>query len=204
MFNVCPGCGEYSVDKTIDRANSMAVCKQCGHRHPFKLTQLMIVTGASGTGKTAVALELTPTLQECVCMESDILWSDEFNKPEDDYSQYRNLWLRVAKNVAQSGRPVVLFGTSTPGQFEKCEESRYFSGISYLAFVCDELRLKERLRSRPGWRKSGSEEVLERMIGFNKWLIDNAAANEMTLLDTSEMTLAESAEATKAWITSQI
>lgn len=204
MFNVCPGCGEYSVNKTIDREKSLAICKTCRHAHRFRMTPLLIVTGASGTGKTTVALEIAPTMQDCVCMESDILWSDEFNKPEDDYSQYRNLWLRVAKNIAQSGRPLVLFGTSTPGQFEKCDESRYFSGISYLAFVCNEATLKQRLQRRPGWRKSGTDEVLERMVGFNEWLINNADATGMTLLDTSDMTLAESTEATRDWISEKL
>jgi hypothetical protein len=206
MFNVCPGCGEYSADKTIDTNGPFAICQHCGYRHLFSRLPLLIVTGASGTGKTTVALKLSPAMPECVCMESDILWSEEFNKPDDDYKQYRNLWLRVAKNISQSGRPVVLFGTSTPGQFEKCPESRYFSSINYLAFVCSETKLVQRLQARPGWRKSGSNDVLERMIGFNQWLIDNAAITSpnMTLLDTSELTLDQSIAATRTWITEHL
>jgi len=202
MFNVCAGCGEYSAEKTIDANGPFAVCQQCGYRHPFVRLPLLIVTGASGTGKTTVALKLTPQMPECVCLESDVLWRDEFSQPDDDYRQYRELWLRVAKNIAQAGRPVVLFGSSTPGQFEQCTESRYFTAIHYLAFVCAGDKLVERLKARPGWRKSGSEETVKGMIDFNRWLTENAELTrpKMTLLDTSDLTLDESIESTRDWI----
>jgi predicted kinase len=202
MFNTCPGCGEYSDERIIDPNGPLAVCAHCGHQHRFVRLPLLVVTGASCTGKSTVALQLASTMNECVCMESDILWRDEFNQPENNYKQYRNLWLRVAKNISQSGRPVVLFGTATPGQFEQCPESRYFSGISYLAFVCDEAQLTRRLKARPGWRKSGTADVLEKMIQFNQWLINNAATTKppMTLLDTSDFSLEQSAAESRAWI----
>ncbi len=204
MFNVCPGCGEYSDDKqVITRAGvAFAVCEKCNYQHPFKMLPLLVITGASGTGKTTVALRLPAALNDCVCMESDILWQDLFNKPEEDYKTYRNLWLRVAKNINQSDRPVALIGSSTPGQFEKCAESRYFSKICYLALVCDEAELVKRLKARPSWRNSGSEEVLKNMINFNRWLIENAAKTRpaMSLLDTSNLTVDDTVAASKAWI----
>ncbi len=202
MFNVCPGCGEYSDARTVDSHGPFAICDKCGHKHPFVYLPLLIVTGASGTGKTTVAMQLASKMHDVVCMESDILWRDEFASADNDYKSYRNLWLRVAKNISQAGRPVVLFGSATPGQFEECAESRYFKSIHYLAFVCNEEELVNRLRSRPGWRKSGSDEVLSRMIQFNKWLTDNAATTNlgMTLLDTTRMSLASSVVATQNWI----
>jgi hypothetical protein len=203
MFNVCPGCGQYSDEKEIDTSNgAVAVCRQCGHRHPFLMLPLLIITGASGTGKTTVGLRLPSVMTDCVCLESDILWQDAFNQPDNDYKQYRNLWLRVAKNVGQSGRPVVLIGSSTPGQFEKCPESRYFSKIAYLAFVCNESALVERLQSRPSWRKSGSDDVLKQMVNFNQWLIDNASTTNppMSLLDTSDISVDQTLAATRMWI----
>jgi hypothetical protein len=202
MFNVCPACGQYSNDKEIDAKGPFAVCKECGYRHAFLRLPLLVVTGASGSGKTAVALRLVSTMNNCVCMESDILWRDEFNKAEDDYKEYRNLWLRVAKNIAQNGRAVVLFGSCTPGQFEQCPESRYFSSINYLAVVCSKSQLEQRLQARPDWRKSGSEAVLEGMTEFNQWLIDHAEKStpRMELLDTSDLTIDQSAGATRLWI----
>lgn len=206
MFNVCPGCGEYSDDKDIDSKGPFAICARCGHKHRFARLPLYVVTGASGTGKTAIALQLAGELKNAVCLESDILWRDEFNKPEDDYKDYRNLWLRLAKNINQAGKPVVLFGSATPGQFEACAERRYFSDIHYLALVCDQQVLTERLKARPGWRKSGNAEVLQRMCQFNQWIKENAdnTVPAMTLLDTTKMSLDESKDAVRGWINERI
>jgi predicted kinase len=202
MFNVCPGCGQYSDEKAIDPTGPFAICSQCKHAHRFTLLPLLVVTGASGSGKTTVALQLAQSLQECVCLESDILWREEFNKPQDEYRDYRNLWLRVAKNIAQAGRPVVLFGTATPGQFEQCTESRYFSGIYYLTFVCQKEELVRRLQNRRSWRNSATIDVLERMVNFNQWLTENAASTRppMTLLDTTDLTVEQSAYETEHWV----
>jgi hypothetical protein len=38
--------------------------------------------------------------------------------PEDGYRVYRNVWLRLAKNIGQCGLPVVLCGTAVPDQFD--------------------------------------------------------------------------------------
>lgn len=204
MFNVCPGCGEYSDDKQIitKDGGTFAACEKCNYQHPFKRLPLLVITGASGTGKTTVALRLPTVLTDCVIMESDILWQDVFNKPEEDFKTYRNLWLRVAKNIAQSDRPVVLIGSSTPGQFEKCAESRYFSKIHYLALVCNETELIKRLKARPSWRNSGTEGTVKNMVKFNQWLIENAAKTRpaVTLLDTSNQTVDETIADTKSWI----
>jgi hypothetical protein len=203
MFNVCPGCGEYSDDKEI--RGQTAICRACGYSHPFKRLPLFVITGASCTGKTTVGLHLPDRLQqECVCLESDILWRDEFNKPEDDYRDYRNLWLRMAKNISQSGRPVVLIGSSTPGQFEACSEARYFSRIHYLALVCQDQELERRLTSRPDWRKSGSPEVINSMLSFNRWFGDNAIRSNIQLLDTTKSAVDETIESVIHWIRDSI
>ena len=202
MFNVCPGCGEYTVEKAIEPSGPFAVCPRCGHRHRFARLPLFLVTGASGAGKTAVGLRLVERLPECVVLESDILWRAEFDTPEDDYVAYRDLWLRVAKNVGQGGRPVVLCGTALPAQFEACPERRYFAELHFLALVCDEDVLTARLRARPAWRRSNASGFVERMAGFNRWLKENAGATRppMTLLDTSGIGVEEAAERATSWV----
>jgi hypothetical protein len=204
VFNVCPGCGLYREDKIVDAARQAAICPDCGYEYRFLQLPLLVVTGASGTGKSTVMLALSGKQAQFVCLDSDILWRDEFNKPDDDYMQYRNLWLRVVKNIAQSGRPVALFGSSTPGQFERCAERRYIGDIRYLGLVCDDDELERRLKARPGWRKSGSEEVVTRMKQFNRWLRDNAAGTGMTTLDTTAMDIDATVAATLQWMRDSI
>ena len=203
MFNVCPRCGEYSVEKTIDPAGPFAICPFCQYAHPFLQQPLFILTGPSGAGKSTVCLALVPLLREdCVVMESDILWGAFSGSPENDYSQYRNLWLRVAKNIGQAGKPVVLCGTAIPEQFETCPERRYFSTLYYLAIVCADELLKERLQQRPQWRKSGTDSGVREMIRFNRWLKANAATTNppMTLYDNSNQSIQETTSYVARWI----
>lgn len=202
MFNVCPNCGEYAEEKQIDPAGSFAICPHCHYAHPFLRQPLFIVTGASGAGKSEACLALVPILNECVVMESDILWGLIPSTPEDNYRSYRNAWLRVAKNIGQAGRPVVLCGSALPEQYEHCPERRYFSTLHYLALVCEDEALSERLKQRPAWRKSGTPETLERMLQFNRWLSEHASSTQppMTLCDTTNRSIAETAACLAQWI----
>lgn len=206
MFNVCPGCGEYRVDKTILPDGPYAVCPICKYHHKFAQLPLFILTGASGTGKTATSLALAAQVKEFVVMESDILWRDEFNQPQTDFQNYREMWLRVCKNISQAGKPVVLCGCAIPEQFEKCVERRYFSNIHYLALTCQDEILASRLRNRPAWRGSSSDEYINEHLKFNNWLINNAKDTDppITLLDTSEITVNETVEKVKKWLNSHL
>ncbi|MBE0699448.1 MAG: hypothetical protein IH586_21200 [Anaerolineaceae bacterium] len=201
MFNVCPVCGTYSVEKEVRQHlgwQAFAVCPGCGYAHPFLRLPLLVVTGASATGKTALALALSASDTRFIHLESDILWRSEFNTPETDYREYRELWLRLAKNIGQAGRPVILYGSVIPGQFSACLERRYFSQVHTLALVCEENILVERLRLRPAWRNAGSEIFIQSMLEFNRWFIEHASA-EMAVLDTGRASLAETAEEILRW-----
>ncbi len=202
MFNVCPQCGVYSVEKTIASIGPFAICPFCQYAHPFLQQPLFIITGPSGAGKTTVCLALVPLMDECVIMESDILWGAFPATPENNYSDYRNMWLRVAKNIGQAGRPVVLCGTAIPEQFETCPERRYFSTLHFLAMVCDDSLLRERLQQRPQWRGSGSDDVVERMVQFNRWLKEHATTTNppMTLYDSTRQSIQETTRGVAQWI----
>ncbi len=202
MFNVCPRCGEYAEEKQIDPAGPFAICPHCQYAHPFLQQPLFIVTGASGVGKSTVCLLLAPILNKCVIMDSDILWGLSPATPEDNYRSYRNAWLRLAKNIGQAGRPVVLCGSALPEQYEGCPERRYFSTLHYLALICDDDALIERLKQRPAWRASGAPETLERMGQFNRWLKTHAATTQPPIMvyDTTNVSIAETAASIAQWI----
>jgi hypothetical protein len=206
MFNVCPECGQYSEEKAIDATGPAAICPFCGYGHPFRRLPLFVLTGASGTGKTAVCLRLPSVLPECVALECDILWRREFVQEKDDYRAFRNTWLRMAKNVAQAGRPVLLSGSATPGQYEACPERRYFTESHYLALVCDENELRRRLEARPPWRGSSDGRTIERMLAFNRWFMDNAGetAPSMSLLDTTDLGVVDAVQQVAAWVRAKL
>jgi len=206
MFNVCPGCGEYTEAKEIISPPPTAVCPNCGYEWVYLSLSLFVVTGASGSGKTTAALELVKMACDLVVLDQDILWNDAFNAPEYDYQLFRNTWLRMVKNIHQAGKSVVLFGSAIPEQYECCVERRYLSTIHYLALCCEPRELERRLIERPNWRKSGSSENLRRMVDFNKWLSNNAAKTKppMTLLNTTELTVRETVKSIHEWIDERI
>jgi predicted kinase len=208
MFNVCPGCGEYRVDKAVESSSAttaVAICPGCGHRHPFRRQPLFIVTGASGTGKTTVGLRLGAALPECVVLDSDVLWCKPFEELEvadGDVHPFRTLWLRMAKNIGQAGRPVALLGSAIPEQFETSPERRYFDRVHYLTFVCSADALDQRLRARPAWRKSSTDEVLREMQNFNRWLRENASTRTppMAVVDTTSMSIEAAVDTVANWV----
>jgi hypothetical protein len=195
----------YRADKTIDPDGPDAICPECGHRHRFLYLPLLIVSGASGTGKTSVCNYLTGRYQDCVLLDSDILWRQEFNLPDNNYREYFETWLRVCKNISQSGRPVVLFGAGfgAPDNLENCIERRYFPVIRYLALVSSDQILSERLQQRPAWRGTQEAVYIEEHQRFNRWFIQyNEEGKEppIHLLDTSQKSLEETARGVEAWI----
>lgn len=171
------------------------VCPHCGHRRPFLRLPLFQVTGASGAGKTRVCRDLPAALPECVVLDQDILLSGL------PWEQHRRNWLRVAMNIHQGARSTVLVSTQLPQHYETLPERAWFSEIHYLALVCDEAILAERLRERPRWRGADEAKIAE-MQAFNEWLKTNAPETSppMTLLDTTDPDPAVTTAATAAWV----
>jgi predicted kinase len=206
MFNVCSNCGEYRPDKLIDPSGPYAICPICSHKHLFLRLPLLLVGGASGSGKSTVLHALVTKIPEAVLLDSDILWRPEFNQPDNKYQNFFETWLRVCKNISQSGKPVVLFGAgfAVPENLENCVERRYFSRLHYLAFVCQDEILVERLQARPGWRKSAEPAFMDQQLAFNRWFKDqsNRFSPPLELIDTSSLPVEETSRQAAEWIKS--
>lgn len=203
MMNICFQCGIYRPDKIIDPDGPVAICPECGYRHRFEQHPLLIVSGASGAGKSTVCQSLIGRLTQVVILDSDILWRSEFNSPEDNSAAFFDTWLRMCKNISQSGRPVVLFGAGVgvPSNIESRVERRYFSAVHYLALVCDDQALAERLQRRPKWRGSGEPAYIEEHQRFNQWFKAYGSAQPpMRLLDTTDLDEETTANQVELWI----
>jgi hypothetical protein len=202
MMNVCGGCGAYRVDKEIDLEASVAICPECKHRTPFKRSRLSIVSGASGCGKTTICARLTGVVSEAVLLEADILWGPAFADGASAARAFSEIWLRIAKNIAQSGRPVALFGAGigVPDNIEPCVERRYFSEIRYLALTCEESELRRRLAARPAWRQSNASAFVDAQVRFNRWFLERIAEGSVHGVDTSRESIDSAALRVAAWI----
>ena len=204
MWNICWHCGLYRADKRIDPDGPAAICPECGHRHPFRQLPLLLVSGASGAGKSTVCQALMGQLAEVVLLDSDILWRPEFNVPADHYHSFLETWLRMCKNIGQAGRPVVLFGAGmgVPANLENCIERRYFSQLHYLGLTCEDEALVKRLEQRPAWRQSRSAANLSEQVQFNGWFKTQARQSRpaVDVIDTTEVPVTQTVEQVRAWI----
>jgi hypothetical protein len=187
MLNICVKCGIYRPDKVIDPAGPYAICPECGHKHRFLRLPLFLVSGASGTGKSTACHELLGKLADVVLLDSDILWRPEFAVPGAAGPNFIETWLRVAKSVGQSGRPVALFGAGVgvPDNIEPCVE---------------------RLRSRPEWRQTHGNEYVEAQVRFNRWFKERPRDLTPTidLQDTTSSSVADTARGIAAWIRTRL
>lgn len=203
MMNVCYNCGEYRADKVIDPEGPYAICLECGHKHPFLQLPLLMVCGPSGSGKSTVCQRLVGKLRDVVTLEADILWRPEFDRRDEGYRDFFETWLRMCENISQSGRPVLLFcGGGIPQNVEPCVEARYLSTIYYLALVCEDGDLEERLRRRPAWRNSADPAFIEDHISYNHWFRDTGQYGEppIELIDTSRQSVEAVAEKLAQWV----
>ena len=105
----------------------------------------------------------------------------------------------LCANISQCGKPVVLCGCATPDQFENLPERDLFTEIHYLAVVCSDEALEDRMKNGRG---IDEEDWLRVSYNFNRWLKEHAAETDppITLLDITGKTPAEAAEALENWI----
>ncbi len=167
--------------------------------NPTKKLPLFVVTGASGVGKSSACEVLFQNEKDYIVIENDLFWNKVYMTPENNYRPYRELSLRVCANISQAGLPVVLCCAAMPEQLEVCRERGYFTKIHYLAVVCDDNVLEERMRSG---REITDTDWIQGSKDFNGWFKnrDKTVKPEITLLDNSELTPEEAAEIIDKWI----
>ena len=198
MLHICPACGHYAPELVFDELRGAVVCPVCGNHTPFRRLPLFLITGASCAGKSALTRELFLHNDRVAAMESDILWDEKWRETGDNFRAYRAMWLRVCQNISHAGKPVVLCGCCEPSQFAGQPEAALFSGLHYLAVVCRDEVLKERMDRRhimnPAVRKEN--------LAFNRWFWENHNQTNppVTLLDTSALSPGEAAAAAGRWI----
>ena len=194
---VCLRCSE----RTSPPVSIAVVCAACGYVQSFQRQPLLVITGASGVGKSLLCALLAPQRPDLVCLESDVLWGAVPATAEDGYRSYWGMWLRLASAVGQSGRPVALFDTTLPAHLEAAPYREGLATIHYLALVCDDAVLAARLTTRPAWRGC-DDAFIAQAVAFNDWLRTHAHTTTppIALLDMTALSPEAAAQQVGAWL----
>src|SRR4051794_31325798 len=146
----CPACGRVDVDAAVQ--------------------PMFVVTGASGSGKTAVHGPLARRLAgRCVTFDVDWLIDPatvlSHGRPID-WPALRDAWLAVAHGVAQARMPTVLLGPLIPEHLENLPARRWIGAVYFFVLDCPDNVRRQRIDARPRWRARDSGEQTE----FGHWL----------------------------------
>ena len=197
MINVCGKCGIYRADKIIDVDKNLVICPECLLETNYDFLPLYIVCGASGTGKSTVSNYLTKINKNYVFLDMDILLTKYIEKITDDYNDFIETWLRLAKNISQNNIPVVLFGAGCiPENFKNSIEKRFFRKLHYFGFVCSNEIIEKRLIERPKWRKSSNVDFIGEQVKYNNYIKNN---EEIIKIEIDKKTVEEVSNELIGW-----
>ena len=147
-----------------------------------------LIAGASGTGKSTLALRLQRPETEFLPLDGDLLWRQEFAGQGND--AFFTMWMQTALNASQGGKPVMLFLGGMPQDILQNPMAAFFPAVHVLGLCADEEDLVARLRARPAWRSSAHEDFLDAMRAYNA-----AVAQLRPALNTSRASLEDCAKA---------
>ena len=144
---------------------------------------LLLVTGASGVGKSTIAAPLQRALPQMAVFDSDALLALQRFGPTVEWEA----WLHVAHSAAQGGRPTVLCGTVLPEWLSNAPGRDLVGDVHVLLLVCTDEARAQRLGARPSWRQSHSAEFIATHAAFAAALAGRGWAE----VDSSERAIEE-------------
>lgn len=174
-----------------DRTANELRCPRCGDTRPLPSLPLFVVTGASGTGKSAIVDGLRRHLPHCEVFETDLI----LQVAELGWDQWRDTWLLLAHGIALNGRATVLCGSLQPEQVEPLPARPLVGEIHLCNLDCPDDVLAERLRARPAWRDWNEQRIAEhqRFAASLRSRID-------PIFDTSTRSVEEVADLVARWV----
>jgi hypothetical protein len=178
----------------------MICCGRGGHHVLVTASKVLVLTGAPGAGKTAIADLVANLLPDYGVFDMDVLLepaSDlagvDLRRPEAArlWPAYNDLWLRLAATLAQV-RPVLLLGPLVPLDVERAAPRPLFAAIEWAVLDCSDGTRRERLTHR----------------GYDDAAIDDAVADAaatralgLFAISTDRLTPEQTATEVATWAT---
>ncbi|MGH8997133.1 MAG: AAA family ATPase [Acidimicrobiales bacterium] len=182
----------------MEPVDDHARCPDCGRLDDVgKLGQLFIITGASGSGKSAISTPLARSLAgTAVTIDTDLLLDSATALAGDgrafSWPAFRDAWLAVAHAISPSGTAVVLLGPFIPDHLEGLPARRWIGEIRFLLLDCPDQVRRARLESRPPWRS----REFDAQLAFAAWLREHIDEH----VDTSKGSPQDAATAVARWV----
>jgi predicted kinase len=187
----CMGCGPEAILDADSEARLLR-CPRCGTESWLPGLPLLVVTGASGSGKSTITGSLRSLLPGCLVFETDVI----LHVAALGWDTWRNTWLQIAHAAALGGQVTVLTGSLTPDQLERLPARKLIGPIHFALLDCPDDVLAGRLRARPAWRGTSTEARIIEHQRFAAWL----RARIRPSFDTSAASAAEVASGVAAWV----
>ena len=198
MIGICGKCGNHHWDKEI--VKEKIKCPKCGNTWEFKSLPLFILTGCSGIGKTTTGIEVMKKQTDCVVLDADMFYNIMPGNTQEDYCAQIEQMESLSKNIMQSGKPVLWTMAGNLDKVNTAYHRRFFSNVYCLALVCEENELRKRMMEGRGITEEG---WIKSSIEYNRYFRNNHVLGdlEFEILDTTNKTVEEVADAVIAWIT---
>ena len=195
----CDYCGTYRIRRIrLVGENGLFACDTCGREYVQRVLPMFIVTGASGSGKTAVIPHLQRLLPEFGVFDKDLMWTG-------DADLAHNNFFRIASALAQGGRLTVIVGTLLPEFFVELSDRNLVGEIRYANLHCAPDLRAWRLLSRRTWDIPGNDFIRKHQE-FAGWLLEHADTDfgaPMPTFDTTFASPEDVARQVADWIRSQ-
>ncbi len=164
MIGQCQKCGNHNWDKEIK--DGKVYCPKCGHSWEFISLPLLILTGCSGVGKTTTAMEILQRKVDFVVLDADVFYGYMSLNTDEEYQKQVEAVEQFARNIMQSGKPVLWVLTGNLDKLHHAYNRRFFSDVRCLALVCDEDLLRKRMTEGRGIT---NEEWIESSVDYNEY-----------------------------------
>jgi len=149
---------------------------------------MVIVTGTSGAGKSAIVPELRRRLPGVAVLDKDHMWASDWGQAYDNF-------FRIALSLSQTEIALVVVGTIIPEHFDgfACRE-RDLVDTAWINMHCSDEVREARLKARPAWRKSSHLEFIEEHRRLAARLLSDELPAGTPTVDTSARTVDDTAE----------
>jgi broad-specificity NMP kinase len=152
---------------------------------------MAVITGAPGVGKSSVVAELAGGLTRGLALDGDFTGRPEYASDMALLRSWLGDWLRRGARESEDGGFLVLAVFVRPRELEELPEHALLDDIVYVALVCGEDELADRLRNRPKSLGVTDDEIAS-LVALNSEVRRIAEADErVSLVDTTGRTVSD-------------